>query len=48
MKIKENFGKNFGEISEIPKIREKFPGKFLRKIPGKLKVFFTLNTMIQS
>jgi hypothetical protein len=36
--MQENQGKfqeNFGEISEIPKIHEKFPGKFLRKISGK-------------
>ena len=36
--IWENSGKNFREISQIPKIRENFPGKFpenSRKIPGK-------------
>ena len=32
-KLGENFGKNFGEISEIPKIREKFPRKFLENFP---------------
>jgi hypothetical protein len=37
-KIRENSGRNFRKISEIPKIRENFPRKFpenSRKIPGK-------------
>ena len=33
MKIQTNFGENFGEVSQIPKIREKFPRKFSGKFP---------------
>ena len=50
-KIGENFGENFGKISEIPKIRENFPRKFpenSRKIPGKSGGFLGQNAMIQS
>ena len=50
-KIGENFGENFREISQIPKIRENFPGKFpenSRKIPGKSGGFLRQNAMIQS
>ena len=51
MKIGENSGRNFRKISEITKIREKFPGKFpenSRKIPGKSRGFLRVNAMIQS
>ena len=50
-KIRENSGRNFRKISEIPKIRENFPGKFpenSRKIPGKSGGFLRQNAMIQS
>ena len=50
-KIRENSGRNFRKISEIPKIRENFPRKFpenSRKIPGKSGGFLRQNTMIQS
>ena len=42
-KIGENSGRNFREISEIPKIRENFPRKFPEnswKIPGKSGGFY--------
>jgi hypothetical protein len=47
----ENFGENFGKISEIPKIREKFPRKISRKFPENFRktvMFFNTNTMLQS
>ena len=50
-KIGENSGRNFPKISQIPKIRENFPGKFSensRKIPGKSGGFSGQNTMLQS
>ena len=50
-KIGENSGRNFRKISEIPKIREKFPRNFpenFPKIPGKSGGFLGQNTMIQS
>ena len=42
---------HFREMSEIPKIREKFPRKFpenFRKIPEKLWVFFDIKAILQS
>ena len=45
MEIQENFGENFGEISEIPKISGRnFSGKF----PGNSGGFFRWNAMLQS
>jgi hypothetical protein len=50
-KIRENSGRNFRKISQIPKIREKFPRKFpenFPKIPGKSGGFLRQNAMVQS
>ena len=49
-KIKENFGEVFGKFPKFRKFAKNFPGSFseiLRKIPGKLIVFFNVNTMLQ-
>ena len=48
VQFRENFGENFGEISEIPKIPKKFPLGNFRKISGKFVVIFTENVMKQS
>ena len=49
-KTQEKQGKlwrNFGEISEIPKIREKFSGEISPENSRKTRGVFSVNTMLQ-